>query len=48
VAPDLRGYGDTEKPTGIDKYTLKKLATDIKHLIQGDTLQMLFHMLDLN
>ncbi len=35
VAPDLRGYGDTDKPTGIDQYTTDKLADDIKNLVKG-------------
>ncbi len=35
VAPDLRGYGDTDKPSGIDQYTTDKLADDIKNLVKG-------------
>lgn len=35
VAIDNRGYGDSEKPTGIDQYHLDKLADDVKHVIQA-------------
>ncbi len=35
VAPDGRGYGDTEKPTAIAEYTIDKLAADVKNLVNG-------------
>lgn len=35
VAPDLRGYGDTDKPPHINDYHLDVLAQDIRGLIQG-------------
>ncbi len=36
VAPDGRGYGETEKPTGIEEYTIDKLADDVKNLVHGE------------
>ncbi len=42
MAPDGRGYGDTEKPTGIDEYTIDKLATDVKNLVNGKQAGILF------
>jgi pimeloyl-ACP methyl ester carboxylesterase len=33
VAPDLRGYGTSEKPRGVLEYTLPKLARDVDGLI---------------
>jgi pimeloyl-ACP methyl ester carboxylesterase len=35
VAPDMRGYNLTDKPDGIDNYTLDKLASDIDGLIHA-------------
>lgn len=35
VAPDLRGYGDTEKPENIDQYTLLHLVGDIVGLLDA-------------
>ncbi len=35
VAPDLRGYGQTDKPAGLDAYEVEKLATDIQRLISA-------------
>lgn len=35
VSPDLRGYGNTEKPSGIENYTATILIQDIKDLILG-------------
>ncbi len=35
VAPDLRGYNETDKPEGIDKYRLHLLAGDILGLIHA-------------
>jgi pimeloyl-ACP methyl ester carboxylesterase len=34
VAPDLRGYGDSDAPVGID-YSLDKLVGDVGDLIEG-------------
>jgi pimeloyl-ACP methyl ester carboxylesterase len=38
VAPDMRGYGDTERPEAIDQYTLLHLVSDMVGLL--DALQM--------
>jgi pimeloyl-ACP methyl ester carboxylesterase len=35
VAPDLRGYGGSDRPTGIDAYRLPALVADIEGLIQA-------------
>ncbi len=35
VAPDLRGYGDSDKPAGIAAYTMPHLIADIEGLIQA-------------
>ena len=33
VAPDLRGYGETDAPSGVANYTIEKLAGDVADLI---------------
>lgn len=33
VAPDLRGYNETDKPEGVEKYSLNFLVKDIRELI---------------
>lgn len=33
VAVDLRGYGDSDKPTGIHEYVLDKVVDDVNQLI---------------
>jgi len=35
VAPDLRGYNETDKPEGVDKYSLNILAGDVMGLIRA-------------
>ncbi len=35
VAPDLRGYGRSDKPEGVSAYTLDKLVGDVKGLIEA-------------
>jgi len=35
VAPDLRGYNETDKPEGVDKYSLNILAGDVTGLIRA-------------
>ncbi|MDP9427325.1 MAG: alpha/beta hydrolase [Actinomycetota bacterium] len=33
VAPDMRGYNLSDKPDGVEKYRVHKLARDVEHLI---------------
>ncbi len=33
VAPDMRGYGETEKPVTIDEYKIEKIVNDIVELV---------------
>jgi len=33
IAPDLRGYGGSDKPVGVEHYTLQKLMGDITGLL---------------
>jgi len=35
VAMDTRGYNQSEKPAGIEEYTLDKLVEDVKGLVEG-------------
>jgi len=35
VAPDLRGYGQSDKPTGLDAYSVKALTGDVAGLIRA-------------
>jgi len=35
VAPDLRGYGESEKPRGVSAYRMEKLAGDVAALIRA-------------
>ena len=35
VAPDMRGYGDTETPEAIDQYTLLRLVGDMVRLLDA-------------
>lgn len=35
VAPDLRGYGDSPKPEGVDAYRLPLLVDDVSELIES-------------
>src|SRR5436190_7023652 len=35
VAPDMRGYGQTDKPEAIDQYTLLHLTGDMVGLVQA-------------
>lgn len=30
---DMRGYGDSEKPIGLDKYQIDQLIADVKNLV---------------
>ncbi|MFP4133086.1 MAG: alpha/beta fold hydrolase [Halothece sp.] len=35
VAPDLRGYNDSDKPQGISAYAITELVEDVKGIIEG-------------
>ena len=35
VAVDLRGYGQSSKPAGVDSYRLAVLTDDIRRLIEN-------------
>jgi len=35
VAPDLRGYGESDKPRGLDAYRVEVLARDVARLIEA-------------
>jgi pimeloyl-ACP methyl ester carboxylesterase len=34
VAIDMRGYGDTDKPVGVDQYNMELLREDIIQLVK--------------
>ena len=38
IAPDLRGYGGSDKPAGVENYTMQKLMADITGLL--DSLEL--------
>jgi pimeloyl-ACP methyl ester carboxylesterase len=35
AAPDVRGYGDSDKPLAVEAYSIKEMAADIAGLIEG-------------
>lgn len=35
VAPDMRGYGESDKPKGAENYSMTKISEDVKQLIEG-------------
>ncbi|MGH7949325.1 MAG: alpha/beta fold hydrolase, partial [Candidatus Binataceae bacterium] len=35
VAPDLRGYGETDAPVGVSEYSGEKLQADVVDLIEA-------------
>jgi pimeloyl-ACP methyl ester carboxylesterase len=39
VAPDLRGYGETDKPTAVEDYDIHHLTADVVGLIAGHWVQ---------
>lgn len=38
IAPDLLGYGDTDKPTEVSEYSFKRMANDVAELIEIEKL----------
>jgi len=46
VAPDLRGYGDSDKPEKLEEYHISKLRDDVRDLVKGlgrDTCYLVAH-----
>ena len=39
IAPDLRGYGASSKPTGVHEYTIQKLLGDVTGLLDSLSLE---------
>jgi len=35
VAIDMRGYGQSDKPSGMENYTISKLAADVKNVVRA-------------
>src|SRR4051812_42095490 len=35
VAPDLRGYNESDKPPGVESYRIERLVTDVAELIRS-------------
>ncbi|MDH3545805.1 MAG: alpha/beta fold hydrolase, partial [Gammaproteobacteria bacterium] len=38
VAPDLRGYGRTDKPDGVEQYTMQELIADVTGLLDAEQI----------
>lgn len=39
VAPDLLGYGDTDKPEELDAYSMKRMSSHVAEILQRKGLQ---------
>lgn len=39
LAPDLLGYGDTDKPTELEAYSMKRMCSHVVEILQGKGLQ---------
>lgn len=39
LVPDLLGYGDSDKPTDVEAYSLKRMADHIVELVIGEGLE---------
>lgn len=39
VAPDLLGYGDTDKPVEIEAYSLKKISQHVAEILERENLE---------
>ena len=35
VAIDMRGYGDSEKPSGVEHYAIDHLVSDVKQVVEA-------------
>jgi len=35
VAIDMRGYGDSEKPSGVEHYAMDRLVSDVKQVVEA-------------
>jgi pimeloyl-ACP methyl ester carboxylesterase len=35
VAIDMRGYGESEKPSGVENYSMHYLAEDVKQVVEA-------------
>jgi pimeloyl-ACP methyl ester carboxylesterase len=35
VAPDLRGYGESDKPTGVEAYSVSRIVEDVAAIVSG-------------
>jgi len=35
VAIDMRGYGDSEKPAGVEHYAMDHLVSDVKQVVEA-------------
>jgi hypothetical protein len=35
VAIDMRGYGDSEKPSGVEHYAMDHLVSDVKQVVEA-------------
>jgi pimeloyl-ACP methyl ester carboxylesterase len=33
IAPDLRGFGGSDKPEGVENYTLQKVQSDVVQIL---------------
>lgn len=33
IAPDLRGFGESDKPEGVENYTLQKVQSDVVEIL---------------
>lgn len=39
IAPDLLGYGDTDKPSELSAYSMKRMAYHLNELLQKEHIQ---------
>lgn len=48
VAIDMRGYGQSDKPSGVENYTISKLAEDVKNVVRCLGMHYLFELVNVN